>query len=167
MALFAVTVSCDVSELTVVFAAMLVKVILNVYSYDAPGSPVIAAPLFVLTEFAVYVDGRTKPIPLVPVSENVSFDEFDVPDIVTEPPVFATDAVAAIDTNSVFPDYVMVSVFDSTPDAENVAVVVLAVLPVYGVPVQETVSLPLPLVLLGVTHDAYDIIYLILIYKPI
>lgn len=100
------------------------------------------------------------PILSVPVSVNVSLDELEVPVMVTEPPVFATVAVAFVnDTNSDAPDCVMESVFDSTPDAENVAVVVRAVLPVCSVADHDTVSLPLPEVLLGVTHDAYAIVY--------
>jgi len=51
--LFGVTVNCEVLELMVVFSPIPVKVMLNAYCCDAPGSPVIAAPLFVLTEFAV------------------------------------------------------------------------------------------------------------------
>ena len=51
--LFGVTVICEVSELTVVFAEIFEMVMENEYACVAPGSPVIAAPLFVLTEFAV------------------------------------------------------------------------------------------------------------------
>lgn len=48
-----VTVSCEVNSETPVFAPMLVKVIENEYCCVAPGSPLMAAPLLVLTEFAV------------------------------------------------------------------------------------------------------------------
>ncbi len=51
--LFGVTVNCEVSELMLVFSAMLLNVMEKAYCWDAPGSPVIAVPLFVLTEFAV------------------------------------------------------------------------------------------------------------------
>lgn len=98
-------------------------------------------------------------MPFVPVSEKVSFDELEVPDTVTVPPVFPTVAVSEMSTNSVLPDWMMVSVLLSTPDAEKVAVVVLEERPVCVEPVQDTVSLPLPLVLFGVAHDAYAIVY--------
>ena len=51
--LFGVTVNCEVLDEIVVFSPMFEKVMLNAYCCDAPGSPVIAAPLLVLTEFAV------------------------------------------------------------------------------------------------------------------
>ena len=44
-----------------------------------------------------------------------------------------------------------------TPEAEKVAVVCREDLPVCACPVQDTVSSPLPCVLLGETHDAYAI----------
>lgn len=53
VALFAVTVICDTSEEIDVFSAILVNVMLKAYCWVAPGSPVIAEPLFVLTELAV------------------------------------------------------------------------------------------------------------------
>lgn len=158
--LFGVTVICEVLVFIDVFSPMLDIVMENAYFAVAPGSPVIAAPLLVLTEFAVYVEGRLIPILSVPVSVNVSFDEFEYPDIVTLPPVLGTVAVESIVTNSDAPDCTIVRVFDSTPDAENVAVVVLAERPVCSEPVHETVSFPEPLVLLGVTHDAYAILYI-------
>ena len=95
----------------------------------------------------------------VPVSENVSLDEFEVPLMVTVPPVLATVAVSDMSTNSALPAWMMVSTLDSTPDAEKVAVVCLEDRPVCAEPVQETVSLPEPLVLLGSTHDAYAITF--------
>ena len=98
------------------------------------------------------------PMLSVPVSEKVSLLEFDVPEIVTDPPALATVAVASIDTNSDLPDCVIVSVFESTPDAEKVAVVVLELLPVCSDADHDTVSSPEPDVLLGVTQDAYAII---------
>lgn len=93
----------------------------------------------------------------VPVMEKVSLEELDVPAIVTEPPLLDTDAVESMLTNSAKPAWMMVRVFDSTPDAEKVAVVVLELLPVWFAPVHDTVSFPLPLCLDGVTHDAYAI----------
>lgn len=51
--LLGVTVNCEVLDEIVVFSSIPVKVMLNVYCCDAPGSPVIAVPLFVFTEFAV------------------------------------------------------------------------------------------------------------------
>lgn len=51
--LFGVTVSCEVSEEMLVFSAMSENVMEKAYCWAAPGSPVIAEPLFVLTEFAV------------------------------------------------------------------------------------------------------------------
>ena len=51
--LFGVTVNCEVLELMVVFSAISLNVMLNVYCCDAPGSPEIAVPLFVFTEFAL------------------------------------------------------------------------------------------------------------------
>ena len=93
----------------------------------------------------------------VPVMEKVSFEELDVPVIVTEPPLLDTDAVESMLTNSARPAWMMVRVFDSTPDAEKVAVVVLDERPVWLEPVHDTVSFPLPLCFEGVTHDAYAI----------
>lgn len=60
----------------------------------------------------------------VPVMEKVNLEELEVPEIVTDPPAFATDAVESMVTNSVFPAWMIVRVFDSTPEAEKVAVVV-------------------------------------------
>lgn len=125
--------------------------------------------MFVSTEFATYTVGRERPMPLVPVSENVSLELFDVPVIVRVPPLWATAAVSSMFTNSAAPAWLMVSVLLSTPDAEKVAVVERAVRPVWLLPVQATVSLPLPDVLLGVTHDAYAISYAVLVvlfYEP-
>lgn len=51
--LLGVTVNCEVCDEIVVFSPILLNVMLNAYCCDAPGSPVIAVPLFVLTEFAV------------------------------------------------------------------------------------------------------------------
>jgi hypothetical protein len=99
-------------------------------------------------------------MPFVPVNENVSSDEFDVPEIVRVPPVFATVPVSSISTNSVLPAWMMVSVFDSTPDAAKVAVVVREERPVCAEPLHDTVSFPLPCVLLGVTQLAYAIVFL-------
>lgn len=155
--LFGVTVICDVLDDVLELAEIFEMVILNAYCADAPGSPEIAAPLFVDTELAVYDEGNEIPILSVPVSVNVSLEEFDVPEIVTEPPVFATVAVESIVTNSVFPDWVTERVFESTPEAENVAVVVLAVRPVCSEALNDTVSFPLPLVFDGFNHDAYAI----------
>lgn len=53
MALFVVTVICEVRALMEVFSAIFVKVMEKEYCCAAPGSPVMAAPLFVLTELAV------------------------------------------------------------------------------------------------------------------
>lgn len=114
----------------VVFSAMSVKVMLKVYCCAAPGSPEIAVPLFVCTEFAVYLVGRTSPIPFVPVKAKVSLDELEVPVMVTEPPDLVTAAVGSMLTNSARPACTMVSVFESTPEAEKVAVVVLDSRPV-------------------------------------
>ena len=93
----------------------------------------------------------------VPVSEKVSLDELVVPEIVTLPPAFATEAVESIVTNSALPAWMMVRVLLSTPEAEKVAVVCLAVRPVLADALHDTVSLPLPLVLLGSTQEAYAI----------
>lgn len=155
--LFGVTVNCEIKDSIDVFSGISVNVMEKGNSCSAPGSPVMAAPLFVWTEFARYLVGRTRPMPFVPVKANVNFDELVVPEIVTDPPPFATDAVGSIVTNSALPACMMVRVFDSTPEAENIAVVCLAVRPVRTDPVHDTVSSPLPLVLLGVTHDAYAI----------
>ena len=46
------TVSCDSRDAMLVFSAMPVKVIENTYSCVAPGSPAMAAVLFVPTELA-------------------------------------------------------------------------------------------------------------------
>ena len=51
--LFGVTVICEVFELVLVFAAILVIVMEKLYAELAPGSPEMAEPLLVLTEFAV------------------------------------------------------------------------------------------------------------------
>ena len=91
----------------------------------------IAVPLFVATELAVYDVGRVSPIPFVPVSEKVSLEELDVPVMVREPPDLATEAVElSKEANSVFPACMIVRVLDSTPDAEKVAVVCLEDRPV-------------------------------------
>lgn len=66
----------------------------------------------------------------VPVSEKVSLLELDVPETVTVPPDLPTAAESSRSTNSVFPAWMMVRVFDSTPDAEKVAVVVRELRPV-------------------------------------
>lgn len=153
--LFGVTVNCEVNELIVVFSAMFEKVMENVYCWAAPGSPVIAVPLFVLTEFAVYEEGSTKPMPFVPVKAKVSLDELEVPVIVRVPPVFSTAAVAEEKlTKSVLPDWMMWRVLFSTLEAEKVASVSLCKRPVCSDALQDTVSLPLPLVLFGFTQDA-------------
>lgn len=89
-----------------------------------------------------------------PVKEKVSSLEFDTPDIVTVPPVFATEAAESILTNSALPDWMMVSVFGVTPEAENVAEVVRAFLPVCTDADHDMLSSPLPDVLLGIAHDA-------------
>lgn len=100
-----VTVNWDNNDSIVVFSGILENVILNAYSAVAPGSPTMDAPLFVLTEFALYWDGRTSPIPLFPVNANVNFDELDLPVIVNVPPVLETVAVAESKlTNSGLPD---------------------------------------------------------------
>ena len=96
-------------------------------------------------------------MPLVPVKEKVSFEEFALPVIVILPPDWGTEAVSSIMTNSALPAWIIVNVLLSTPEAEKVAVVCLGERPVWTDPVQETVSFPLPLVLLGLTHDAYAI----------
>ena len=145
--LFGVTVSCEVRESMLVFSAIFVKVIEKAYCWAAPGSPVIAVPLFVLTEFAVYEEGSTKPMPFVPVRAKVSLDELEVPVMVKVPPVLSTAAVAESKlTNSVLPDWIIVKVLLSTPDAAKVAVVCLASRPVCADADHDTVSFPLPLV---------------------
>ena len=93
-------------------------------------------------------------MPFVPVKVKVNLEELDVPEMVTVPPALATDAVSSIATNSVFPACMMVRVLNSTPEAAKVAVVVREDRPVCAEPVQETVSFPFPLTLLGVTQDA-------------
>lgn len=99
-------------------------------------------------------------MPFVPVRAKVSFDELDVPVMVRVPPALSTAAVAESKlTNSVLPDWMMVRVLLSTPDAAKVAVVCLASRPVCAEADHDTVSLPLPLVLLGLAHDAYAIIF--------
>jgi hypothetical protein len=85
-------------------------------------------------------------------------DEFEVPEMVMVPPVLSTVAVSEMSTNSVLPAWMMVKVLLSTPEAAKVAVVVLESRPVCSDPVQETVSFPLPLTLLGFTQDAYAIV---------
>lgn len=110
---------------------MFENVIEKAYCWAAPGSPVIAVPLFVLTEFAVYEEGSTKPMPFVPVRAKVNLDELEVPVMVRVPPVLSTAAVAESKlTNSVLPDWIIVKVLLSTPDAAKVAVVCLASRPV-------------------------------------
>ena len=157
--LFGVPVNCEVSELMLVFSAMLENVMEKAYCWAAPGSPVIAVPLFVLTELAVYEEGSTKPMPFVPVRAKVNLDELEVPVMVKVPPDFPTAAVTSSKlTNSVLPDWIMVRVLLSTPDAAKVAVVCLASRPVCAEADQETVSLPLPLVLFGLAQLAYAII---------
>ena len=158
--LLGVTVNCEVFDEIVVFSSILEKVIENAYCWAAPGSPVIAVPLFVLTEFAVYEEGSTNPIPFVPVRAKVNLDELEVPVIVRVPPDFPTAAVVSSKlTNSVFPDWIIVKVLLSTPDAAKVAVVCLASRPVWAVADHDTVSFPLPLVLFGLAHDAYAIVF--------
>jgi hypothetical protein len=121
----------------------------------------MAAPLFVATELARYEDGRTSPMLLFPVREKVSFDEFERPVIVTVPPFFETAAAESIVTNSALPAWMIVRTFVATPDAEKFAVVCLAVRPVLSEALQETVSFPLPLTLLGFTHEeSYAIVFL-------
>lgn len=99
-------------------------------------------------------------MPFVPVRAKVSFDELEVPVIVKVPPALSTAAVAESKlTNSVLPDWIIVRVLLSTPDAAKVAVVCLASRPVWAVADQETVSFPLPLVLFGLAQEAYAIIF--------
>ena len=50
--LFVFTVSWEYRAEIVVFSPIPVKVMEKAYSCVAPGSPVMAAPLFVVTEFA-------------------------------------------------------------------------------------------------------------------
>ena len=60
----------------------------NGYSFNAPGSPAIAAPFVVVIEFAIYEFGRVifnAPVP----SLKVNFAELDTPEIVTTLPVFS------------------------------------------------------------------------------
>lgn len=83
---------CFVSESIEVFSGT-VNAMLNVNSCVAPGSPVMAAPLFVCVPPAVYLEGRViarSPVP----SEKVSLLELDVPVIVTVPPAFVAVAEA-------------------------------------------------------------------------
>jgi hypothetical protein len=96
----AVTVSCCDRWDVLPFAVALNE-ILKLYCAEDPGSPVIAVPLDVVVPPAVYDDGRVDTIKPVP-KLNVSFDEFDVPETVTVPPVFDTD-VFSIVTNSGLP----------------------------------------------------------------
>ena len=150
-----VTTSCFVFALIVPLAGILLKAMEKLYSAVAPGSPVIAAPLFVDALFAVYELGSVTerfPVP----SENVSFDEFDVPVMVrVETPLFATDFVLSMVTNSGFPLWFTVRVTSATPVAVKVTVVERALRPVLLLPaVTLTVSLPEPLVLLGVSQLA-------------
>ena len=88
---------------------------------------------------------------LLPVSENVSLLELLLPVMVSVPPLLLTEAVAESKlTNSVFPDWMIVSSGDGdTPDAEKVARVCLARRPVCSDADHDTVSFPLPLVLFG------------------
>ena len=129
--LFGVTVNCEVNASIVVFSAMFVKVMENTYSCAAPGSPEMAVPLLVSTEFALYFAGSVRPMPFVPVRANVSLDELDLPVMVRVPPVLSTAAVAESKlTNSVLPDWMIVRVLLSTPEAEKEAVVCRASRPV-------------------------------------
>ena len=98
-------------------------------------------------------------MPFVPVRVKVSLVELEAPVMVRVPPALSTVAVADEKlTNSVLPDWIIVKVLSSTFDAENFAVVVLCSRPVCSEALQETVSLPLPLVLLGEAQDAYAIL---------
>ena len=135
-----------------VLAGMFVKVMEKANCAVAPGSPVIAAPLFTDTPLAVYDEGSVSPMLSVPVSAKVSLLLFEVPDIVSVPPFFPTEAVSSMVANSAFADCMIVSVLLSTPEALNVADVCRATRPVCTAPSHDTVSLPLPLTLLGVTH---------------
>lgn len=103
-------------------------------------------------------------MPFVPVRAKVSLDELEVPVMVKVPPVLSTAAVAESKlTNSVFPDWIIVKVLLSTPDAAKVAVVCLASRPVWADADHDTVSFPLPLVLFGLAHDAYAIVFYCLV----
>ena len=117
VALLVVTVNCEVLLPVVPLAGMLEKVIEKAYCWTAPGSPVMAAPLLVFTELAMYTVGRTRPMPFVPVKVKVNLAEFDVPVIVRVPPSLPTAAASSISTNSVLPAWMMVRVLLSTPEA--------------------------------------------------
>jgi hypothetical protein len=121
----------------------------------------MAAPLSVATLLAVYELGSVSSSVPPDASENVSFDELDVPVMVSVcTPALSTLFALSIVTNSGFPACVTALTTSSQFAALNVMLVLRAFLPVLSAPaVTLTVSLPLPWVLLGMSHDAYAIIY--------
>jgi hypothetical protein len=86
----------------------------------------------------------------------VSFDEFDVPVMVSvSTPALSTLFALSMLTNSGFPACVTARTTSSQFAALKVMFVLRAFLPVLSAPaVTLTVSLPLPDVLLGTSHDA-------------
>jgi hypothetical protein len=151
-----VTISWTLRAEMVGLAAISVKAIEKGNSCVAPGSPLMAAPLLVDTLLAMYVlgnvNGRLPPL----ASENVSFDEFDVPVMVSvATPALSTLFALSMVTNSGLPACVTCLTTSSQLAALNVMLVLRALRPVLSVAaVTFTVSLPLPDVLLGVSHDA-------------
>lgn len=153
-----VTIICLLWDEVVVFSPT-VNAMLNVNSCVAPGSPLIAAPLLVCTPAAVYLVGRVMDRSPVP-SENVSLLELLVPVMVTVPPAFVAVAVACMVVVSALPACTTVLATSSQLAAENVIVVERELRPVLlALADTLTVSLPLPEVLLGVSHDEYAIIF--------
>ena len=156
-----VTIICFDNDAMLVFSPT-VKAILKANSCVAPGSPEIAAPLSVCTPAAVYFAGKVierSPVPNV----NVSLDELDVPEMVTVPPAFVAVAVACIVVVSALPACTTVLTTSSQLGAENVMLVERELRPVLLAFADTfTVSFPEPLNLLGVSHEEYAIIFLLL-----
>lgn len=126
-----------------------VNAIEKVYSCVAPGSPVMAAPLFVEIPAAVYDVGSVResvPVPKL----NVSLEELLVPVIVTVPPVLPEEAVDWMAEVSGLPCWRTVRSTSSQLAAFQVTVVEREFLPVLLDNADMlTVSFPLPLVFDG------------------
>ena len=96
-----VTFNVAVKAPTVTLAGISVNVTLKLYSAVAPGSSAIASPLLTVLPAAVYVAGTAIVRGFSPaVIAKVNLLELLLPFMVTVPPVFATEAVSSIVTDS-------------------------------------------------------------------
>jgi hypothetical protein len=148
--------SCTLRAWIVGLAPTFEKAIEKGNSCVDPGSPLMAAPLLVATELAVYTLGRVSGSDPPEASEKVSFDEFDVPVMVSvATPALSTLFALSMLTNSGFPACVTTPTTSGQLAAMNVRFVLRALRPVLFEPaVTLTVSLPDPEFLLGTSHEA-------------